>query len=85
MDVKITLSFNAKIIEEAKLLAEELGISLSRFTEIIYRKAIEQGPQSIEQYPVSEWVSMIAEDTPSYTKKPQKRKSLKDEFFESRK
>lgn len=86
MDAKITLSFNAEIIDEAKNLADELGISLSRFTELIYRKAVAQGPKSLEDLPISTWVLQVAEEQAVYvTAKKQKRKALSDAFFESRK
>lgn len=86
MDSKITLSFDGTVIERAKELADELGISLSRFTEMIYRKALEHGNSlSIEDLPVSDWVNAVAEDSPTYTTKHKSRTSLKKEFFESRK
>lgn len=88
MDAKVTLSFDAEIIERAKILCDELGISLSRFTEIVYSKALEMGrPASIEELPVSAWVNAIAEDSATYHSPARKksRAELKQEFFESRK
>jgi antitoxin component of RelBE/YafQ-DinJ toxin-antitoxin module len=86
MNVKITLSFEAEVIERAKALCDELGISLSRFTEIVYLKALEHGkPFSIEDLPVSDWVSAVAEDQATYISKKKSGKQLRDEFFESRK
>ncbi|HSK12853.1 MAG TPA: DUF6364 family protein [Phnomibacter sp.] len=88
MDAKVTLSFDAEVIERAKVLCEDLGISLSRFTEIVYSKALEYGrPASIEELPVSAWVSALAEDGPTYISenKRKHRSDLKKEFFESRK
>lgn len=86
MDVKITLSFESEVIERAKALCDELGISLSRFTEIVYLKALEHGnPYNIEELPVSDWVSAVAEDQATYITKKKNRSQLKNEFFESRK
>jgi hypothetical protein len=86
MDAKITLSFDAQIIDEAKSLAETLGISLSRFTELIYSKAVAQGPKSIEDLPISNWVLQVAEEQAVYVaEKKRNRKALSDAFFESRK
>lgn len=86
MDAKITLSFEAEVIERAKVLCDDLGISLSRFTEIVYLKALEHGkPFNIEDMPVSEWVSAVAEDQATYITKKKSSKQLKDDFFESRK
>lgn len=84
MVTKVTLSFDASIINQAKTLADDLGISLSRFTEIIYKKAIDMGPKSIEDLPISEWVMQVAEEQATYTTKKKSRKALKSEFFESR-
>ena len=38
MDTKITLSFDASVIEKAKLFAEQNNISLSRLTEFLLSK-----------------------------------------------
>ncbi|TAD83588.1 MAG: hypothetical protein EAY75_14675 [Bacteroidetes bacterium] len=86
MDAKITLSFDAQIIQQAKSLADGLGISLSRFTELIYSKAIAQGPKSIENFPISDWVLQVAEEQAEYvSQKKRNRKAMSDAFFESRK
>jgi antitoxin component of RelBE/YafQ-DinJ toxin-antitoxin module len=86
MDAKITLSFDERIISRAKSLCDELGISLSRFTEIIYTKALEHGNAfTIEELPVSNWVLQVAEEQATYVTKRKNRKQLKNEFFESRK
>ncbi len=87
MDAKVTLSFDAEVIERAKILCDDLGISLSRFTEIVYSKALEFGrPASIEELPVSAWVNAVAEDSHIYlTPNKRTRKDAKSEFFGSRK
>ena len=84
MDVKVTLSFNAGVIENAKEFAKQQGISLSRLTEILLRKAAGGNYSSIEDMPVSEWVSQVAEGEVEYVK-ARKRKDMKDEFFKSKK
>jgi hypothetical protein len=86
MDAKITLSFNRDVISRAKVLCDELGISLSRFTEIIYMKALEHGTSlTIEELPVSNWVLQLAEEQATYVTKRKNRKQLKNEFFKSHK
>jgi antitoxin component of RelBE/YafQ-DinJ toxin-antitoxin module len=87
MDAKVTLSFDAEVIERAKVLCEELGISLSRFTEIVYTKALEFGrPASIEELPISAWVNAVADEGHVYlTQNKRTRKDAKSEFFGSRK
>lgn len=85
MDAKITLSFDAGIIDRAKKFAENNGISLSRFTEILLKKAISGNYNSIEDMPISNWVSMVAEGDAEYVTKPRKRKDLKQEYFSKKK
>lgn len=87
MDAKVTLSFDGEVIERAKVLCDDLGISLSRFTEILYQKATEFGrPASIEELPISAWVNAVAEDTMAYISPNRKRSRavIKNEFFQSR-
>jgi hypothetical protein len=85
MDAKITLSFDAGIIDRAKKFAENNGISLSRFTEILLKKAISGNYNSIEDMPISDWVSMVAEGDAEYVTKPRQRKDLKKEYFSKKK
>jgi len=84
MDAKVTLSFDASIIEKAKKFAEKNGISLSRLTEILLRKAVSGNYTTIEDMPISDWVNAVAEGDPQYVTKPRSRKALKDEFFASK-
>ncbi len=84
MDTKLTLSFNEEIINKAKQYADRHNISLSRMIEHLLSKVVEKPYQSLEDFPISEWVSMVAEGNAEYkTKKP--KKSIEDEFFASKK
>ncbi|MEQ8469784.1 MAG: DUF6364 family protein [Marinoscillum sp.] len=83
MDTKVTLSFDEEVIKKAKAYASAQGISLSRLTEILYRRIAETQSTEIENLPVADWVSMVAEGAAEY--KPKKSSSLKKEFYESRK
>jgi hypothetical protein len=85
MDAKITLSFDASIINKAKQYASAQNISLSRLTEFLYSRIVSGHYQSLEDLPVSDWVSMIAEGSAEYKTKPRRRKDLKSEFLKSRK
>lgn len=85
MDTKITLSFNKEIIENAKQFAEMHNISLSRLTEYIFRQMTSRQYQNLEDLPISEWVSEVAEGKAVYERTPPSRKSLKSEYMKSRK
>lgn len=84
MDAKITLSFNAGVIEKAKQYAEANNISVSRLVEFLLDKIATSSYHSLEDYPISDWVQMVAEGEASYSTKKRSNKSLKDEFFSSR-
>lgn len=83
MDAKITLSFDAQIIERAKKYAKSNGISLSRLIEILLRKATTSN-YNIEDIPIADWVHTLSEGETEYVK-PHKRKALKKEYFDSKK
>lgn len=85
MDAKITLRFDEKVIHKAKKFAEANNISLSRLTEYLYSKITHGQYQQLEEIPVAEWVNNLAEGTVEYRTKPRSRKSLKKEYFKSRK
>ncbi|MBX3253420.1 MAG: hypothetical protein KF862_04700 [Chitinophagaceae bacterium] len=84
MDAKVTLSFNAQIINRAKQYAESQGISLSRLTEILLRKLTSGGYKSIEDFPVEDWVNMVSEGEAAYITRAKTSKQLKNEFNNSR-
>ena len=83
MDSKITLSFNKEVIDQAKKYAEANNISLSRLVEFLLRKTTSGQYSSMEDYPISEWVTIVSEGQAEYATPKKKRKDLKDEYFES--
>lgn len=85
MDAKVTLSFNRNIIERAKNYAEKNNISLSRLTEFLLDKITSSQYASLEDLPVSDWVSMVSEGEVEYQTKARKNKDLKKEYFKSKK
>jgi hypothetical protein len=85
MDAKITLSFNKTIIEKAKDYAAENNMSLSRLMEFLLAKITSSHYKSLEELPISDWVSMVAEGEAVYETKARKSKDLKKEYFKSRK
>lgn len=85
MDAKITLSFNQTVIEKAKLYAQNNNISLSRLTEFLLNKVTSNNYQSLEDFPISDWVSMVGEGQAVYQTTPRKNKNLKTEYFKSKK
>jgi Family of unknown function (DUF6364) len=85
MDAKITLSFDDQVIEKAKKFAHDHHISLSRLTEFLLSKVTNTSYQSLDELPVSDWISMLSEGEVAYVRTPTHRKKLKNEFFESKK
>lgn len=83
MDAKVTLRFDEEVIAKAKAYASNQGVSLSRLTEFLYRRISENQYLSMQDLPISDWVSMVAEGEPVY--KPNKKKDLKKNYYESRK
>ena len=85
MDAKITLSFSEEVIEKAKKYADQQNISLSRLTELLYRKLTSGHYTDLEELPVSAWVNELSEGQPEYKTKSAPRKKLKAAYFKSRK
>jgi hypothetical protein len=85
MDSKITLSFDESVINKAKKYAENQNISLSRLIEFLLLKITSSNYQSMEDFPISEWVSQVAEGEAVYqTSKKRTRKRTKAEYFNSK-
>ena len=84
MDTKITLSFDEQVIKEAKEFASRNNISLSRLTEMIFRQMTSKNYQNLDELPISDWVNMVAEEHPEYTRTTS-RKKTKSEFYNSKK
>lgn len=87
MDNKITLSFDQEVIAKAKAFAESQGISLSRLTEFLFEK-ITSSPKayaSLEDIPVADFISLLAEPNASYKTAAKSKKSQRDEYYSSKK
>jgi len=84
MDAKLTLSFNQDIINKAKAFADKNNISLSRLIEHLLAKVVDKPYQSLEDFPISDWVNMVADGQALYQTKSS-RKKQKDEFFSAKK
>jgi hypothetical protein len=85
MDAKITLSFDAEVIDKAKRFADNNNISLSRLTEFLYRKITSHNYQSLEDLPLSDWIGMVAEGDAEYVTKRSNRAAQKKEYYQSKK
>lgn len=85
MDAKITLSFDEEVIERAKKFAEANNISLSRLTEFLYRNITTKNYRSLEDLPLADWVSAVAEGQAAYVTKHKTRKQLKQAYYQSKK
>ena len=84
MDSKITLSFDKHVIENAKEYAENNNISLSRLIEFLLTKVTTKSFNSLEDYPISDWVNMVAEGEAKYHVQ-RTRKQSKEAFLKSKK
>ncbi|MBP6235282.1 MAG: hypothetical protein KA270_20455 [Saprospiraceae bacterium] len=85
MDAKLTLSLDSDVINNAKLFAEKNNISLSRLTEFLYRKLVENSYSNLEELPISDWVMMAADGQAEYKTKTKTSKKLRSEYFDSKK
>ena len=85
MDSKITLSFDEAVIKKAKKYAAANNISLSRLVEFLLKKITTSNYHSLEDYPIADWVSQVAEGEAEYKTKAKTRKSSKAAYFNSRK
>lgn len=84
MDAKITLSFEKEVIEQAKAYAKSKGISLSRLTEVLLRRLTTQNPHSLEEFPVADWVNVVAEEEAKYIKRQPANKEIRKQYHEGK-
>ena len=84
MDSKITLSFDQQVIAQAKAFAEANNISLSRLTEFLLSKVTDKRYRSLDELPVSDWISQVAEGEATYVRKNAAGRSVKKEYLASR-
>ncbi len=85
MDVKVTLSFDEGIANRAKRFADKNNISLSRLVEFLLQKTTSENYSSLEELPISEWVTIVSEGEAVYLTKKKSRKAAKAEYFSSKK
>jgi len=83
MDTKLTLHFDREVIIKAKAFAAANNISLSRLTEFIYRNITSGSYKSLEELPIADWVSRVAEGEPQYIRRS--RKEARKEYNNSKK
>ena len=84
MDSKITLSFDQQVIVQAKAFAEANNISLSRLTEFLLSKVTDKRYRSLDELPVSDWISQVAEGEATYVRKNAAERSVKKDYLKSR-
>lgn len=84
MDSKVTLSFDQQVIAQAKAFAEANNISLSRLTEFLLSKVVDKKYRSLDELPVSDWVSQVSEGEAVYIRKNAAERNVKKEYFKSR-
>lgn len=84
MDAKITLSFDKSVIRKAKVFADDNNISLSRLTEFLLGKVTSSTFKSIDELPVSDWISEVSEGKIKYVRKTPLRKAMRKEYYAKR-
>jgi hypothetical protein len=84
MDSKITLSFDAQVIETARSYAESKNMSLSRLTEYLLRKVTDKNFDTLEALPIADWVKDLIVGEPVYIHKSKPTASKNFEYYESK-
>jgi hypothetical protein len=85
MDTKLTLSFDADVVNQAKNFAAKHNISLSRLVEFLLAKSTSGNYSSLEELPISDWVLKVSEGELEYRTKIISRKKLRNGFLSSKK
>ncbi len=84
VDTKLTLSFDAGVADRAKAFAEANNISLSRLIEFMLSKVTDKRYRSLDELPVSDWVSQVAEGEATYVRKNAADRNVKKDYLASR-
>lgn len=82
MDTKLTLHFDQDVIAKAKAFAAANNISLSRLTEYLYRNITSGHYKTLEELPIADWVSQVAEGEAQY--KTRTNKQSKNEYYKGK-
>lgn len=85
MDAKVTLSFNKDVIARAKKFAETQNLSLSRLLEYLLDNITSRNYASLEELPIADWISKVAEGEAEYVRKPRTSRARKAEFRKRKK
>jgi len=83
MESKLTLSFDKEVIEKAKTFAAANNISLSKLTEYLFRNITSGHYSKLEELPIADWVSQVAEGKAVYHKRSSS--DTKNEFYNRKK
>jgi len=81
MDAKVTLSFDEKIIAQAKEYAKSKNMSLSRLTEYIFKKITSSNQKGLYDLPIHDWVLELAAGEPQYNRKSQSKKDIRNSYY----
>jgi hypothetical protein len=84
VDTKITLSFDAAVIETARSYAESKNMSLSRLTEYLLRKVTDTNFETLEALPIADWVKEMVACEPVYLHKSKPKEYKYQDYFESK-
>ncbi len=84
MDTKLTLSFDAAVAAKAKAVAEANDISLSRLVEFMLSKATDKRYGTLDELPVSDRASQVAEGEATCVRKYAAQRNVKKDHLASR-
>ena len=62
MDAKVTLSFDADVIRQAKQLAKKHNISLAMLVEFLLLKSINHNAFRLDDLPINDWINTMDKD-----------------------
>jgi hypothetical protein len=80
---KLTLSMEPEVVSQAKKLAKEKNISLSKLVENYLRSVSKEGTLDSDDFEISEWVKgMVAVDKPTadFDHKAEYHKHLEEKY-----
>lgn len=84
MNSKITLRFNTEVINSIKVFAASNNISVSKLTEYLFENIATKKYKTLDDLPISKWVSALVEPDITYQKQTKKPTIKYAEYYEAK-